>query len=97
MSAERQSGAERSNAELEPDASPAFHQLARDHAPDLCADLAVSRRRVAAEQMWKAYAAEIFCSFGLDLNPPGTLETVHRFIKALSDATAGYDWDPMLS
>ena len=42
------------------------------------------------------YVAEIFCAFGLDLNTPATKDTPRRFIKALFDATEGYDGDPKL-
>ena len=41
--------------------------------------------------------AEIFTAFGLDLNTPATTrDTPRRFIRALFDATAGYDGDPKL-
>ena len=40
--------------------------------------------------------AEIFTAFGLDLNTPATDETPQRFIRALFDATEGYDGDPKL-
>ena len=35
-------------------------------------------------------------AFGLDLNTPATKDTPQRFIKALFDATEGYDGDPKL-
>ncbi len=56
------------------------------------------RRRVSEEQLLKfeGYAAEIFSAFGLDLNAPATVDTPHRFIRALFDATEGYDGDPKL-
>jgi GTP cyclohydrolase I len=41
-------------------------------------------------------AAEIFTALGLDLDTPGTRETPRRFLRALFDATAGYDGDPKL-
>jgi GTP cyclohydrolase I len=41
-------------------------------------------------------AAEIFEALGLDLDTPGTRETPRRFVRALYDATAGYDGDPKL-
>ena len=40
--------------------------------------------------------AEILGAFGMDLNSPGTAATPRRFIKALFDATDGYDGDPKL-
>ena len=41
-------------------------------------------------------AAEIFTALGLDLDTPGTRDTPRRFVRALFDATAGYDGDPKL-
>ncbi|HHU36382.1 MAG TPA: GTP cyclohydrolase I [Treponema sp.] len=45
----------------------------------------------------EGYAAEIFSTFGLDLDTPSTRDTPQRFIKALFDITEGYDGDPKLS
>jgi GTP cyclohydrolase I len=55
-------------------------------------------RKITDEQFHKfeGYAAEIFSAFGLDLNLPATKDTPRRFIKALFDATEGYDGDPKL-
>lgn len=44
----------------------------------------------------EGYAAEILSALGMDLNTPGTKETPRRFIRALFDATEGYDGDPKL-
>lgn len=41
-------------------------------------------------------ASEILSAFGMDLDTPGTRETPARFLRALYDATAGYDGDPKL-
>lgn len=41
-------------------------------------------------------AAEIFAALGMDLDTPGTRDTPARFLRALYDATAGYDGDPKL-
>jgi GTP cyclohydrolase IA len=41
-------------------------------------------------------AAEIFAALGLDLDTPGTRDTPRRFVRALYDATAGYEGDPKL-
>ncbi len=38
--------------------------------------------------------AEIFSALGLDLDTPGTRETPARFIRAMIDATRGYEGDP---
>lgn len=58
----------------------------------------VQMRRIPDEQMhtFEGYAAEIFSAFGLDLNTSATKDTPRRFIKALFDATEGYDGDPKL-
>jgi GTP cyclohydrolase I len=40
--------------------------------------------------------AEIFTAFGLNLDTPATRETPRRFIRAMYEATAGYDGDPKL-
>ncbi len=56
------------------------------------------RRQITEEQLRKfeGYMAEIFTAFGLDLGLPATEETPQRFIRAMYDATAGYDGDPKL-
>lgn len=58
-----------------------------------------SRARQVSEhqfRIFEEYAAQIFTAFGMDLNAPGTSDTPRRFIRALYDATAGYDGDPKL-
>jgi len=48
---------------------------------------------------WARYetnVAEILEAFGLPPATPGTLETPERFLRALYDATAGYEGDPKL-
>ena len=42
------------------------------------------------------HAAEILAAFGMDLDTPGTRDTPARYLRALYDATAGYDGDPKL-
>jgi GTP cyclohydrolase IA len=58
----------------------------------------LNMRHIPDEQMKKfeGYMAEIFSTFGLDLNTDATKDTPRRFIKALLDATEGYDGDPKL-
>jgi len=55
-------------------------------------------RKISDEQFRKfeGYAAEIFSALGMDLNSASTQDTPQRFIKALFDATEGYDGDPKL-
>jgi GTP cyclohydrolase I len=45
---------------------------------------------------FRGNVAEIFEAFGLPLDTPGTRDTPERFLRALYDATAGYDGDPKL-
>jgi GTP cyclohydrolase IA len=56
------------------------------------------RPKNSAEQIHKFenYASEIFSAPGLDLNAPATKDIPRRFIKALFDATEGYEGDPKL-
>ncbi|MFI5272745.1 MAG: GTP cyclohydrolase I [Ktedonobacterales bacterium] len=60
--------------------------------------LELRRRRISDEQMrtFEDYAAEIFTAMGLDLHTAATATTPQRFIKALFDATSGYDGDAKL-
>ena len=60
--------------------------------------VALQARRLTDEQILKfeGHAAEILSALGLDLNTPATKDTPKRFIKALFDATEGYDGDPKL-
>ena len=57
-----------------------------------------SQRRVtdADWQRLERHAAEILAAFGMDLDTAGTRETPRRFLRALYDATAGYEGDPKL-
>ena len=55
--------------------------------------------REIAQEDWKryeGYMAEIFSSFGMNLDTPGTRRTPERFLRALFDSTAGYEGDPNL-
>jgi len=45
---------------------------------------------------YEGYAAEIFTAMGMDLKTPGTRETPTRFLRAMYEATAGYEGDPTL-
>jgi GTP cyclohydrolase I len=45
---------------------------------------------------FEAYVDEIFTAFGMDVDTPGTGDTPERFLRALYDATSGYDGDPKL-
>jgi GTP cyclohydrolase I len=45
---------------------------------------------------FEAYLGEILGALGMDLETPGTRETPKRFLRALYDATAGYEGDAKL-
>jgi len=45
---------------------------------------------------YEGYVAEIFQALGMDLTTPGTRQTPRRFLKAMLDATDGYEGDPKL-
>jgi GTP cyclohydrolase I len=75
--------------------------IARDEDLDLAAPVAVMdlhRRQVSEEQLrrFEGYAAEMFAAFGMELDTPATADTPRRFVRALLDATAGYEGDPKL-
>ncbi len=65
---------------------------------DLEDTLKLHSRQISGETFSKfeGYMAEIFSTMGLDLNTPATKDTPRRFVKALFDATEGYDGDPKL-
>ncbi len=47
-------------------------------------------------QRFERYVTEILSAFGMDLDTPGTAQTPERFLKAMFDATAGYEGDAKL-
>lgn len=65
---------------------------------DYQAALKLHARHISDETFTKfeGYVAEIFSAYGMDLTTPATKDTPRRFIKALFDATEGYDGDPKL-
>jgi GTP cyclohydrolase IA len=67
-------------------------------APDTRAVLDLADRAVSDEQLcrFESYMAEIFTAFGMDVSTPATVDTPRRFVRAMLDATAGYDGDPKL-
>ena len=75
-----------------------LHLRVPEEDDDLWSPRLREHRSLTAEQ-WKrfeGYAAEIFEAFGMDLSVPGTMETPRRFVRALYDATDGYEGDPKL-
>lgn len=69
------------------------HDEEEVRAPEL-----VRHRELTADQWtrFEGYMAEIFRAFGMNAGTPGTLETPRRFVRALFDATEGYEGDPKL-
>jgi GTP cyclohydrolase I len=60
---------------------------------------ALSLPREIAPEDWaryRAHMAEILDALGLPLGTPGTRDTPERFLRALFEATSGYDGDPKL-
>ena len=58
----------------------------------------VAPREIDAElqERFEGVVAEIFSTFGMDLDTPATKDTPRRFLKALFDSTLGYEGDPKL-
>jgi GTP cyclohydrolase I len=57
------------------------------------------RTRSISDAQWERFersVAEMFAAFGMDLDSAGTADTPHRFVRALFEATAGYEGDPKL-
>lgn len=73
---------------LEPD----IDELTMDEIMEL------RRRKLTSEQLerFEGYIAEIFEALGMDLQTASTYETPRRFLRAMFDATEGYDGDPKL-
>jgi GTP cyclohydrolase I len=45
---------------------------------------------------FEGYMAEIFAAFGMEMATQSTVDTPRRFVRALFEATQGYDGDPKL-
>lgn len=63
---------------------------------DVRSPLLVRKRELPPEQ-WERFernVAEMFEAFGMDMRQPGTGATPRRFVRALFDATEGYEGDP---
>jgi GTP cyclohydrolase I len=67
-------------------------------ATDTLDALNPNARPVTDEQLrrFEGHMAEIFAAFGMDMDSPATADTPRRFVRAMRDATAGYDGDPKL-
>jgi GTP cyclohydrolase I len=67
-------------------------------AEDALGEEIVHPRNISDEQWerFERYIAEILQAMGMDLSTPGTIDTPRRYLKALYDATSGYEGDPKL-
>src|SRR5215467_10321591 len=65
---------------------------------DVRATMHLHRRSISEGQMrmFENDVAAILTAFGLDLNTPATRDTPRRFLRAMFDATEGYEGDPKL-
>jgi GTP cyclohydrolase I len=65
---------------------------------DFVSALALHPRAISEERRrtFEGYMAEIFTAFGMDTSDPATDLTPRRYIRALLDATDGYEGDPKL-
>lgn len=59
---------------------------------------AVAPRRIDGEQWerFERYMEEIFAAMGMPAGEAATIDTPRRFLRALYDATSGYEGDPKL-
>jgi GTP cyclohydrolase I len=66
--------------------------------PDVDAAIHLRPRQFSLEQVnrFESYIAEMLTAIGMDLNSPATVDTPRRFLRALIDATDGYEGDPKL-
>jgi GTP cyclohydrolase I len=80
---------------LRPLSAAAAHEIAAETAKPPTAPIG----RSISDEDWARYEghlAEILAALGMDLGTPGTVDTPRRFLRALYDATDGYDGDPKL-
>ncbi len=65
---------------------------------DFVTTMALHPRDISEEQVhrFEGYMAEIFRTLGMEMSDPATAATPRRYIRALLDATDGYEGDPKL-
>jgi GTP cyclohydrolase I len=86
-------------AELDDDLEGVALRAAAGLLGGLDDEAARARRTAISPDDWARYEAnlaEILTSLGLDLAAPGTRDTPRRLMRALYDATEGYEGDPKL-
>ena len=66
--------------------------------PDIDAAMHLRPRQFSLEQVnrFESYLAEILTAMGMNVDTPGTMDTPRRYLRALIDATDGYEGDPKL-
>ena len=73
------------------------HPVAAADEEEPIADLIHPRAISDADRIrFEGYLAEIFNALGLDLSSPATVATPRRHLRALYEATIGYEGDPKL-
>lgn len=72
--------------------------ISADFDDDVRTAIDLRGREISDQQIgrFEGFMAEIFTAFGMDLNTPATADTPRRFVRAMFDATSGYDGDPKL-
>lgn len=65
---------------------------------DFVTSMALHPREISEEHLgrFEGYMTEIFQTFGMNMTDPATALTPRRYIRALLDATDGYEGDPKL-
>jgi GTP cyclohydrolase I len=65
------------------------------HVTNPAAVLELTPRTLTEDQVerFEGYMAEMFAAMRMDVSSPSTADTPRRFVRALLDATAGYDGD----
>jgi len=79
--------------------APAIGGLAGDELTIASEDWeALAPRNIQAEQWqrFEGYMAEIFAAMGMPTSSPSTMDTPRRFLRAIYDATSGYEGDDKL-
>jgi GTP cyclohydrolase I len=75
-----------------------FDRYRDEEKLDIQADMHLRPRQISEEQMrrFENDVSAILAAFGLDLDTPATRDTPRRFLRAMFDATEGYEGDPKL-
>ena len=68
------------------------------HHADAAAAMDLHTRTLSPELIhrFERYSAEMFAALGMDMESAATADTPRRFVRALIDATTGYEGDPKL-